>query len=511
MRDEQNNTTETSQDEQIFSDLLNDSRLSSLQIEEPEFDSFDVQSAIREAKSVTRTRKTNRVFGKRSKRLFRSDKAEPSKDVADEAFFSSKAEQPASSEDQYKSVSAALQEVRQDDEQPAAASGSDLPVHPAVEPADDENTAQPKTSLPADASDKAAQEPGVTPVQDQPAAEASAAEKPKPRTFAQILNSTQYQNSQRAIQDIDTTPILSSSDSLGTFDGLDVYPDSMTEEQEIRSASHQNADAGSGKEEPVDKAVEDDTDEAIYDPSASLVDDYHYDEYEDKKHFSTTDYKKIEEYLNSESAQGFHYARNDGNTYYFIKAKPHNYYYKVLYFADEPDEAYWEALEDEGWRRVDQSPSRHKKDAGWYIVRNEKTESELPKDIENEEEKYRYFSRLSSSCRSTMFLLFIVMVCSAVAVWLQYQFKGYIAVMIASAILFFVALWIFLVYARMLSKARKQASLLSARMRLADTDPEYQALRRAGESDEDLDRDWDNADQHQDEEKAQTDQTGQTQ
>lgn len=123
-------------------------------------------------------------------------------------------------------------------------------------------------------------------------------------------------------------------------------------------------------------------------------------------------------------------------------------------------------------------------------MRNEKKPGQLPKDIENEEEKYRYFSKLSSSCRSTMFLLFIVMVCSAIAVFLQYYFKGYIAVMAASAVLFLIALWIFLVYARMLSKARKQASLLSARIRLAQNDPNYLALRHAGESDEQLDTDW---------------------
>lgn len=62
--------------------------------------------------------------------------------------------------------------------------------------------------------------------------------------------------------------------------------------------------------------------------------------------------------------------------------------------------------------------------------------------------------------------------------------------MAASAVLFLIALWIFLVYARMLSKARKQASLLSARIRLAQNDPNYLALRHAGESDEQLDTDW---------------------
>lgn len=82
------------------------------------------------------------------------------------------------------------------------------------------------------------------------------------------------------------------------------------------------------------------------------------------------------------------------------------------------------------------------------------------------------------------------MVCSAIAVFLQYYFKGYVVVMAASALLFLIALWIFIVYGRMLTKARKQASLLSARIRLAQNDPNYLALRHAGESDEQLDVDW---------------------
>ncbi|MDE5758975.1 MAG: DUF2812 domain-containing protein, partial [Allobaculum sp.] len=204
--------------------------------------------------------------------------------------------------------------------------------------------------------------------------------------------------------------------------------------------------------------------------------DYHYDEYEDKKRFSTTDYKKVEEYLASESLNGFHFSRNDGRKYYFYKGKPHQYYYKVLYFTKAPDQKYWDDLAHHGWQLIDQSPSRHKKDAGWYIVRNEIHPGELPQDIDNDEEKRHYFARLASSCRSTLLLLFIVMVCCAGAIWLQYQFKGYLAVIIASAILFVITLWTFLVYLRMLTKARKQAALLSARMRLAKDD-QYQALQ----------------------------------
>lgn len=243
-------------------------------------------------------------------------------------------------------------------------------------------------------------------------------------------------------------------------------------------------------EEDFEDEYDEEDDDIVIDPEATLVDDYDYDEYEDKKRFLLSDYKKIEEYLEAQSLQGFHFTRLDGKKYYFYKGRPHNYYYQILYFAQEPEQEQWDAWQNEGWQNISQSESRHKKDAGWYIVRNELQPGELKKEIDNEEEKYRYFKKFSSSCRSTMFLLFVVMACCAVTAWLQYEFKGFIAVIIMSLVLFVIALYIFLVYARMLSKSRKQADLLAARIRLKENDPEWQKLQHPDRSDEELNEDW---------------------
>lgn len=408
------------QDDQLFSDLLRNSRFSSLQFEEPEVTTFDMGSVFQDP-NLSNTKS----FGKRMSKSIKSQEEESS--PSNTASNSLVLEKEVSS-----NVSSNLQ-----------------------------------STLSTESSEK-------------PTSQA------QPKTFAQLLHSSLYKGASSAPKELDVTqsttdfydqPIQNTSMTMSTS-AQDLVNAAMAWQEEQKTMQAKQA-----KESKVQRLFDDeDNEEAIYDPSASLVDDYHYDEYEDKKRFSTTDYKKVEEYLANESLNGFHFSRNDGRKYYFYKGKPHSYYYKVLYFAKDPGQEYWNHLASEGWRLIDQEPSRHKKDAGWFIVRNEKRSGELPKDIENEEEKERYFLRLASSCRSTLWLLILVMICCAVAIWLQYRFKGYIVVMVASAVLFVITLWTFLVYARMLAKAKKQASLLSARMRLAENDPKYQALQQAQNS-----------------------------
>lgn len=397
---------DTIQDDQMMSDLLRNAKLSSLQFEEPEVTTFDVQSVFQDSSLSTRS------LGKRVSK----PKQEEEAITPPASFFNSMTQ-------------------NQETQSPAVNSTS---------------MSASKTSTQSNSTINSSQ-------------------CVQPKTFAQLLHSSLYHDDGQEPEELDP--------SHSFFDGSKTTTTSAQDLVQAAMNLQESQEPVKVKESKVQKLFEDeDNEEAIYDPAASLVDDYHYDEYEDKKRFSTTDYKKVEEYLATESLNGFHFSRNDGRKYYFYKGKPHQYYYKVLYFTKAPDQKYWDDLAHQGWQLIDQSPSRHKKDAGWYIVRNEIHPGELPQDIDNDEEKRHYFARLASSCRSTLLLLFIVMVCCVVAIWLQYQFKGYLAVIIASAVLFAITLWTFLVYLRMLTKARKQAALLSARMRLSK-DNQYQALQ----------------------------------
>ena len=398
------------QDDQLMSDLLRNAKLSSLQFEEPEVTTFDMQSVFQDSSLSTRS------LGKRVSKPKQEEVITPPS-----SFFNSTTQ----------NVEAQSASLNQGTNYTSTNSAS----------------ASTKSDSPTTPSSQCTQ----------------------PKTFAQLLHSSLYHDEGQEPKELDP--------NYSFFDGSKTTTTSAQDLVQAAMNLQEQQEPVKPKESKVQKLFEDENnEEAVYDPSASLVDDYHYDEYEDKKRFSTTDYKKVEEYLANESLNGFHFSRNDGKKYYFYKGRPHQYYYKVLYFTKVPDQAYWDNLAHHGWQLIDQSPSRHKKDAGWYIVRNEMHPGELPQDIDNDEEKRHYFARLASSCRSTLLLLFIVMVCCAVAIWLQYQFKGYLAVIIASAVLFAITLWTFLIYLRMLTKARKQAALLSARMRLAQDD-QYQALQ----------------------------------
>lgn len=235
--------------------------------------------------------------------------------------------------------------------------------------------------------------------------------------------------------------------------------------------------------------VQDDDNEEIIDPSASLVDDYDYDLYEDKKHYMLSDYPKIEEYLARQSKQGYHYVRHEGKHYYFHHGFPRNYYYQILYFAQEPVQAQWDNWEEKGWHLISRAPAKKKSEAGWFILRNEQQPGEFRQEIENEEEKYRFFRSYSNSCRSTMFLLFIVMVVCGIMAFLQYFYKGYPLGIAFALLLLAISLWVFLIYGRMLRKSNNEVRLLKARLRLASAQ-NAEDDDTLEENEAELDDDW---------------------
>ncbi len=244
------------------------------------------------------------------------------------------------------------------------------------------------------------------------------------------------------------------------------------------------------REEPVVVEEEEETEEEdVVDPGASLEDDTDYDLYEDRKSFMLSDYKKQDEYLDKQAKQGYHFVKREGRKYYFHKKTPGSYYYRTLYFSQEPSQEQWDEWAKDGWELVSRAPAKKKKEAGWVVMRQREVFDELHKDIDNELEKYKFFKAYSSSCRSTMFMLFICMAVCAVTAFLQWQFKGYPAAIILSGILFAISFIVFLMYGRMLRKSKKQARLLKARWRNKERDAELFDLNNL-ESQDDLDQEW---------------------
>ncbi len=219
------------------------------------------------------------------------------------------------------------------------------------------------------------------------------------------------------------------------------------------------------------------------------------DLYEEKKHFMFSEYVLEEDYLEEQSQMGYHYVKRDGKRFFFRKGDPKDYYYQVNYYKEEPSadvKAQWKA---DGWKLLSISNSKNKKDAGWYILRNEEKTGEYRKKIANEEEKFAFFKKYRNSCRSTLFLIFVCMVVCAICTAIQVYSSGQIysiGILIGIAVcvvLFFIALIAFISYYRLLRGATKQANLLNARIRLKGRKQSAADLQQV-KSDAELDSEW---------------------
>ena len=280
---------------------------------------------------------------------------------------------------------------------------------------------------------------------------------------------------------------------------LDVDDDFTTEsiENELKSFN-----AKPIEEEQMSELVEEEStpvlsEEDIYDDE---YDEEEEDEnlYEERKSFLYAEYPKIEEYLQRKSNEGYHFVRHEGKKYYFRKGQPKTYYYSMNYFVDEPDADQWREWEADGWKLVSKSDGKKKSDAGWFTFRNEEEDGEYRKEIDNDSEKFRFFKKYSSSCRSTMFLVFICMACCVVTGLLQIYFQGYLAGIALCAGLFLISFIVFCMYGRMLRKSKKRARELKSKLRVREirANERSKDFYDTSESEEELDTDWNTLEQH---------------
>ena len=220
--------------------------------------------------------------------------------------------------------------------------------------------------------------------------------------------------------------------------------------------------------------------------------------YEERKKFLYAEYPKIEQYLQDKSSEGYHFVRHEGKKYFFRKGQPKTYYYSMNYFVDEPDADQWRQWESEGWKLVSKSEGKKKSDAGWFTFRNEEEDGEYRKEIDNDSEKFSFFKKYSSSCRSTMFLVFICMACCVVTGLLQIYFQGYLAGIALCAALLLISFIVFCMYGRMLRKSKKRARELKSKLRVKEirANERNKDFYDTSESEEELDTDWNTLEQH---------------
>ncbi|MEI3148059.1 MAG: DUF2812 domain-containing protein [Merdibacter sp.] len=99
------------------------------------------------------------------------------------------------------------------------------------------------------------------------------------------------------------------------------------------------------------------------------------------KLFYISDYEKEAEYLRSMSLRGYHFVKNDGFSFDFVKGEPRNYFYLLDFYPVEPDEAEKRRWEAAGWedifiRKVNARGS-------WHFFRYEMKEGDMLEYEEN--------------------------------------------------------------------------------------------------------------------------------
>ncbi len=194
-----------------------------------------------------------------------------------------------------------------------------------------------------------------------------------------------------------------------------------------------------------------------------------YDEddlYVDKQKFSIANYPEEEEYLTQQSRDGYHFVRNVGKKYFFVKAAPRNFYYSLNYFRDEPDAESWKKWEADGWKLVSRMEGKRKDEAGWFVFRNELERDGFKKEIDNDEEKFIFFKRNNNSYRTTLLCLFLCMLVCAAAAYFIYKFNGLLILLAPCALVFLIALIMFIVYIRKLHQSKKMTKAIKARLRV---------------------------------------------
>ena len=270
-------------------------------------------------------------------------------------------------------------------------------------------------------------------------------------------------------------------------------------EEEIPSSlntiDEEEAELDEAMEETLEEMEADDVEDDFEEESfqhKGLYDDKNLELFEDKKHFYLSQYSIVEEYLHEQSSDGYHFVRHEGKKYYFVEGQPANYYYSIDYFREEPSEEQWNQWERDGWKLISKEPGKRKKDLGWLIFRNLQKDGEYKKEIDNDEEKYRFFKKYSNSCRSNLFVIFICMFCCLITAFLQYRFNGYEVGIGISIFLFVVSFILFCSYYRMLRHAKKRVRLLKARLRVKEANRIQieQNQYDVSESEAELETDW---------------------
>ncbi|MFR9255785.1 MAG: DUF2812 domain-containing protein [Merdibacter sp.] len=109
--------------------------------------------------------------------------------------------------------------------------------------------------------------------------------------------------------------------------------------------------------------------------------------------FYISDYEKEATYLRNMSLKGYHFVRNDGFSFDFIKGEPKNYFYLLDYYKVDPSEEELKQWRQEGWEDIFHAPVNY--EGSWHFFRRELSEGDMLEYNENNDSRLELFERLT--------------------------------------------------------------------------------------------------------------------
>ncbi len=171
-----------------------------------------------------------------------------------------------------------------------------------------------------------------------------------------------------------------------------------------------------------------------------------------RKVFYISDYEKEAAYLRSMSLKGYHFVRNEGFRFEFVKGDPKNYFYLLDYYKIEPSEEEVKRWQSEGWEDIFHAPVNY--EGSWHFFRRELGEGDMLEYNENNDSRLELFERLTKNWQGILSVIALCCVFSIVAICMQIALHGFpwmIAICIALATL---CLIIFGIYLNMYYRTR---------------------------------------------------------
>ena len=171
-----------------------------------------------------------------------------------------------------------------------------------------------------------------------------------------------------------------------------------------------------------------------------------------RKLFYISDYEKEAAYLRDMSLKGYHFIRNDGFSFDFIKGEPKNYFYLLDYYKVDPSQEEMNQWHQDGWEDIFHAPVNY--EGSWYFFRRELSEGDMFEYNENNASRLELFERLTKNWQGILSIVALCTVFSIVAICMQIALHGFPWMIAICIVLAAICGFVFLIYLNMYYRTR---------------------------------------------------------